>query len=186
MRGNVKENTCIQILAFLGAGKTTLLDVLAKRKNIGTVEGTLLINGKPPDKYYHRYIGYVEQNDIHLPSQTVQMFLFLFLCPHCCFKILEAVSFAARSRLPAYMDDSARSAVVQRVLKILDLTSIAGQQVGYFGGLNPEQRKSVSFDFFLFFISLSNPFDRRRLTIAVELATNPQLLFLDEPTSGLG
>lgn len=55
--------------------------------------------------------------------------------------MLEAVSFAARSRLPETMDDSARSAIVVRVLSLLDLTSIAGQQVGMIGGLNPEQRK---------------------------------------------
>lgn len=55
-----------------GAGKTTLLDVLANRKNIGKVTGTILLNGAPRDKYFHRYIGYVEQNDIHLPSQTVR------------------------------------------------------------------------------------------------------------------
>lgn len=29
-----------------GAGKSTLLDVLSKRKNTGTVEGEILINGK--------------------------------------------------------------------------------------------------------------------------------------------
>jgi ABC-type multidrug transport system ATPase subunit len=111
--------------SLAGAGKTTLLDVLANRKNIGKVEGTILLNGSPPDAFYHRYIGYVEQNDIHLPSQTV----------------LEAVSFAARSRLPETMDDNARSAVVQRVLTLLDLAPIAGQQVGFVGGLNPEERK---------------------------------------------
>lgn len=39
------------------------------------------------------------------------------------------------------MDDNERSAVVQRVITLLDLTSIAGQQVGMVGGLNPEERK---------------------------------------------
>ena len=59
-------------------------------------------------------------------------------------QVLEAVSFAARSRLPETMTEAERSAIVQRVLTLLDLTPIAGQQVGLIGGLNPEQRKCVT------------------------------------------
>ncbi len=44
-----------------GAGKTTLLDVLAKRKTIGKVEGTILLNGEPLKIDFERLTGYVEQ-----------------------------------------------------------------------------------------------------------------------------
>lgn len=71
-----------------GAGKTTLQDVLALRKNLGKVEGEMLINGnkqlskkwplqiwypflgKPLDKSYPRIIGYVEQFDIMFAFQV--------------------------------------------------------------------------------------------------------------------
>ena len=39
---------------YAGAGKTTLLDVLARRKNVGTTEGDVLINNMQPDKTFHR------------------------------------------------------------------------------------------------------------------------------------
>ena len=56
---------------------------------------------------------------------------------------------------------------MQRLLKLLELDPIAERQTGTIdtGGLTFEQRK--------------------RLTMAVELAANPAILFLDEPTSGL-
>lgn len=51
-------------------------------------------------------------------------------------------------------------------MEILDLGSIAGNLIGNPGeGLTAEQRK--------------------RVTIGVELVSEPMLLFLDEPTSGL-
>lgn len=35
------------------------------------VEGEILLNGKEITKFFHRYIGYVEQSDIHYSKQTV-------------------------------------------------------------------------------------------------------------------
>jgi ABC-type transport system involved in cytochrome c biogenesis ATPase subunit len=53
----------------------------------------------------------------------------------------------------------------QDMMQLLELDSIAGDMVGPKGeGLSTEQRK--------------------RLTIGVELVSNPSLVFLDEPTSG--
>ena len=42
------------------------------------------------------------------------------------------------------MDEDMRAAIVQRVIDLLDLAPIAGQQIGAAGGLNPEQRKCES------------------------------------------
>jgi ATP-binding cassette subfamily G (WHITE) protein 2 (SNQ2) len=49
-----------------GAGKTTLLDVLAKRKTIGVIEGTILLNGEPLRIDFERLTGYVEQQGKYL------------------------------------------------------------------------------------------------------------------------
>ncbi len=48
-----------------GGGKTSLLDVLADRKDAGTVSGTILVDGAPrdPENFKHNS-GYVVQDDI--------------------------------------------------------------------------------------------------------------------------
>jgi ABC-type multidrug transport system ATPase subunit len=62
-----------------GAGKSTLMDVLARRKTGGKITGEILVNGRPTDANLSRVIGYVEQQDLHVPTQT----------------ILEAIEFSA-------------------------------------------------------------------------------------------
>lgn len=76
--------------------------------------------------------------------------------------VARTLQFAARLRLPAGTGAGARDAAVTRVLTTVDLADQAGQRVASLSG---GQRKRVS--------------------IGVELLTDPLLLFLDEPTSGL-
>jgi ABC-type multidrug transport system ATPase subunit len=40
-----------------GSGKTTFIDILAGRKNTGTIEGEILINGKPRGSSFKRFAG---------------------------------------------------------------------------------------------------------------------------------
>lgn len=47
------------------------MDVLAKRKTGGKTEGKVLVNGKSKGFNLKRMIGYVEQQDTHIPLQTV-------------------------------------------------------------------------------------------------------------------
>jgi ATP-binding cassette subfamily G (WHITE) protein 2 (SNQ2) len=81
--------------------------------------------------------------------------------------VREALQFSALLRQPAETPKAEKLAYVETVLRMLEMESFAEAIVGDPGnGLNVEQRK--------------------RLTIAVELAARPKLLlFLDEPTSGL-
>jgi ABC-type lipoprotein export system ATPase subunit len=45
-----------------GSGKTTLLDLLAGRKTVGDVQGSIRFAGhKPSRQFLRRYTGYVEQ-----------------------------------------------------------------------------------------------------------------------------
>ncbi|PYH78160.1 ABC transporter [Aspergillus uvarum CBS 121591] len=81
--------------------------------------------------------------------------------------VRESLQFSARLRQSSDVSIQEKYDYCEKIIDLLEMRDIAGATVGAGGaGLNPEQRK--------------------RLTIAVELASKPQLLlFLDEPTSGL-
>ncbi|GAB1202987.1 hypothetical protein APSETT445_001611 [Aspergillus pseudonomiae] len=81
--------------------------------------------------------------------------------------VRESLRFSALLRQPKEVPIQEKYDYCEKILDLLEMRSIAGATIGSGGiGLSEEQRK--------------------RLTIAVELASKPQLLlFLDEPTSGL-
>ncbi|KAG9715135.1 ABC drug exporter AtrF, partial [Aureobasidium melanogenum] len=81
--------------------------------------------------------------------------------------VREALRFSAKLRQPKEVSLEEKYDYCEKVIDLLEMRDIAGATIGKVGeGLNPEQRK--------------------RLTIAVELASKPELLlYLDEPTSGL-
>ena len=136
---------------------------------MGVVSGQMLVNGRQRDSGFQRKTGYVQQSDLHLATSTVR----------------EALNFSALLRQPKTTPTKEKLAYVDEVIKLLEMEAYADAVVGVPGtyrclrwletrtlivvlgeGLNVEQRK--------------------RLTIAVEMAAKPALLlFLDEPTSGL-
>ena len=151
--GFVKPGMLIAFMGPSGAGKTTLLDVLAQRKTAGKKEGEILVNGVPIDpEILPHFGGYVEQNNIHLESETVE----------------EALQMSAALRL-GYPDDKKRPITrnerIEHILWVMDVLSLTPIRDALISELSLEQKK--------------------RLTIGVELAANPSLLWLDEPTSGL-
>ncbi|XP_039163716.1 pleiotropic drug resistance protein 3 [Eucalyptus grandis] len=81
--------------------------------------------------------------------------------------IEESVAYSAWLRLPAHIDKNTRAEFVTTVLQMIELDDIKDAIVGVPGvtGISFEQGK--------------------RLTIAVELVSNPSIIFMDEPTSGL-
>ncbi|KAI4177704.1 MAG: hypothetical protein LQ343_000167 [Gyalolechia ehrenbergii] len=81
--------------------------------------------------------------------------------------VREALRFSALLRQPEEVPIEEKYDYCERIIDLLEMRDIAGATIGKIGqGLNQEQRK--------------------RVTIAVELASKPELLlFLDEPTSGL-
>lgn len=139
-----------------GAGKSTLLDCLCNRKTVGSMRGQVLFNGSSLSKAaVSRTIAYVEQFGVHTEMSTVE----------------EAVVFSARLRLDTSSLSSAACAdgqdraiynYAREILETLELTNTASAMCGE---LSVEQNK--------------------RLTVAVELAANPSVLFADEPTTGL-
>ncbi|KAF4631501.1 hypothetical protein G7Y89_g6633 [Cudoniella acicularis] len=151
VNGWVKPGTLTALMGATGAGKTSLLNVLADRADVGIVSGDVLINGHRRSNSFQRDTGYVQQQDVHLPTSTVR----------------EALIFSAFLRQPASVRKEEKVAYVEEVIRLLEMKAYEDAVVGVPGeGLNVEQRK--------------------RLTIGVELAAKPGLLFfLDEPTSGL-
>ncbi|KAG6615866.1 ATP-binding Cassette (ABC) Superfamily [Phytophthora cinnamomi] len=76
--------------------------------------------------------------------------------------IYEALVFSANLRLPPTFTKEERMNLVHETLELLELSPIASAMIG---SLSVEQKK--------------------RVTIGVEVVSNPSILFLDEPTSGL-
>lgn len=120
--GWVKPGTLTALMGVSGAGKTTLLDVCASRVRTGVVEGDLLVDGKPRSISFQRQTGYVQQQDLHLPTSTVR----------------EALTFSALLRQPAEVSEQDKLDYVEEVLVLLEMDKYADAVVGVQGeGMAP-------------------------------------------------
>ncbi|PON42824.1 ABC transporter-like [Parasponia andersonii] len=81
--------------------------------------------------------------------------------------VCESLLYSAWLRLSSDVSTETRKMFVEEIMELVELNPIREALVGLPGinGLSTEQRK--------------------RLTIAVELVSNPSIIFMDEPTSGL-
>jgi len=52
---------------------STLLDMIANRKLSGSWSGDILMNGRRRGRWFNRDVSYVLQDDIHLPTLTVEV-----------------------------------------------------------------------------------------------------------------
>ncbi|KAI8020167.1 ABC transporter G family member 42 [Camellia lanceoleosa] len=168
--GSFRPGVLTALMGISGAGKTTLMDVLAGRKTSGYIEGDIRISGFPKkQETFARISGYCEQTDIHSPQVTIH----------------ESLIYSAFLRLPKEVNKVEKMVegqvlkqtlslslfifpgFVDEVMDLVELNNLKNAIVGLPGitGLSTEQRK--------------------RLTVAVELVTNPSIIFMDEPTSGL-
>jgi ABC transport system ATP-binding/permease protein len=137
----------IGILGPSGAGKTTLLNALSGLRPAES--GKILFDQTDLYKYLGQLrslFGYVPQDDIVHSDLTVT----------------EALTFAARLRLPAGTPRLEIVKLVDHTIASLGLSDRVNLKIGRLSG---GQRKRVS--------------------VGVELLSRPPLLFLDEPTSGL-
>ncbi|KAL2105740.1 hypothetical protein VUR80DRAFT_7842 [Thermomyces stellatus] len=127
--GYVRPGELTALMGASGAGKTTLLDVLAARKNIGVVSGSILVDGVAPGKQFQRSTSYAEQLDLHDPTQTVR----------------EALRFSADLRQPYETPRSEKYAYVEQIISLLEMEDIADCIIGTpEAGLTVEQRKRVT------------------------------------------
>ena len=81
--------------------------------------------------------------------------------------VFEAVRYSAKFRLPPDYSEDEIDQRVQQTLKDLGLESVANLQIG-----SPEAK-------------VLSGGQRKRVNIALELVTDPVIIYLDEPTSGL-
>lgn len=81
--------------------------------------------------------------------------------------VFEAVKYSARFRLPNDYSEEEIDARVEQTLRDLGLEGVKNLQIG-----KPEKK-------------VLSGGQRKRVNIALELVTDPVILFLDEPTSGL-
>ncbi|KAM6532377.1 Multidrug resistance protein [Fusarium solani] len=127
--GWVKPGTLTALMGASGAGKTTLLDVLASRVTMGVVTGDMLVDGKLRDESFQRKTGYVQQQDLHVHTQTVR----------------EALNFSALLRQPARYTRKEKLDYVDTVINLLDMQEYSDAIIGVPGeGLNVEQRKRLT------------------------------------------
>lgn len=87
--GAFRPGVLTALMGVTGAGKTTLLDVLAGRKTVGHIEGSINISGYPKkQETFARVSGYCEQVDNHSP----------------CLTVFESLWYSAWLRLPSQVD----------------------------------------------------------------------------------
>ncbi|KAJ3316756.1 hypothetical protein HDU76_001567, partial [Blyttiomyces sp. JEL0837] len=148
--GRIQSGRMTAILGASGAGKTTFMNVLMGK--IKRTSGDLKINGVVSEmESLRKIIGYVPQEDYMLREMTVR----------------ENILYSARVRLPSSWSKKEVEDHVDNIIKVLNLTHVAHNQVG------DEMNRGISGG------------QRKRVSIAMELAAVPVALFLDEPTSGL-
>lgn len=129
VQGWVKPGMLAALMGSSGAGKTTLLDVLAQRKTDGTINGSVLVDGRPLPVSFQRSAGYCEQLDVHEPLATVR----------------EALEFSALLRQSRDVPREEKLQYVDTIIDLLELHDLADTLIGGVGaGLSVEQRKRVT------------------------------------------
>ncbi|KYQ99842.1 ABC transporter G family protein [Tieghemostelium lacteum] len=131
IEGWIKPGQMTALMGSSGAGKTTLLDVLAKRKTLGTVEGSSKLNGKPLEIDFERITGYVEQMDVHNPYLTVR----------------ECLRFNAKLRQDPKISDREKFEYVESVLEMMEMKHLGDALIGDLEsgvGISVEERKRLT------------------------------------------
>eukprot|EP00118_Oscarella_pearsei_P017735 m.178311 g.178311 ORF g.178311 m.178311 type:complete len:266 (+) comp39173_c0_seq10:79-876(+) len=117
------------ILGPTGSGKTTLLNILAGRLD-GSIDGFVLLDGKPLPGNFKLLSGYVVQDDIVMGTLTVR----------------ENLSFSAALRLPQSVSKEEKESRVEKVLNDLGLTKVSDSKVGteFLRGISGGERKRTN------------------------------------------
>jgi len=155
--GAVLPGELCALMGPSGAGKSTLMDILAARKTVGDISGTVTVNhSSRKSKAFIKMAAYVPQDAHFLPTLTVA----------------ETCRFYAKLMLPRGSSSEDYQAAIDHVLAAMGLAHTTQTLVG---GVLPGG---------ILLRGLSGG-ERKRLSIATALLADPAIVFLDEPTSGL-
>eukprot|EP01083_Nonionella_stella_P026518 73020_1 len=154
--GFAEPGQFLAVLGGSGAGKSSLLSVLA---------GRLRSKGNKTS-----VTGGVLLNGQSVDARTFQKMTAYIMQDDSLFETLtprETMQFSARLRLSSDLSEKERDQRVSKIIKALDLEKCQDSMTGgnYIRGISGGERK--------------------RLSIGVDLITDPGLLFVDEPTTGL-
>lgn len=120
VRGVACPGKLTAVMGASGSGKSSLLDILAHRSKIGSVSGSILINGRPvTSSQVRRVSGYVDQEDTLMQTLTVY----------------ETVLYSALLRLPREMSEDEKIARVHGTLEELGIRGIMDRRIGGSGEL---------------------------------------------------
>ena len=115
VRGVALPGKLTAVMGASGSGKSSLLDILAHRSKIGSVGGSILINGRPvTSSQVRRVSGYVDQEDTLMQTLTVY----------------ETVLYSALLRLPREMSEDEKIARVHGTLEELGIRGIMDRRIG--------------------------------------------------------
>ncbi|KAJ9509264.1 hypothetical protein QJQ45_001716 [Haematococcus lacustris] len=164
--GLIEPGRLTALMGASGAGKTSMLNLLAGNvSGKGSVAGSITVNGEKMDGGKMRTMsGFVHQasfSAVHLQQEALEDVILDTMT------VREALLFAAQLKLPndmPYAEKERRAMDIAHLLNLRkSLDSIVGSALekGISGG------------------------EKRRLSLGMEMVTNPSILFLDEPTSGL-
>eukprot|EP00027_Filamoeba_sp_ATCC50430_P001778 CAMPEP_0168555874 /NCGR_PEP_ID=MMETSP0413-20121227/8573_1 /TAXON_ID=136452 /ORGANISM="Filamoeba nolandi, Strain NC-AS-23-1" /LENGTH=847 /DNA_ID=CAMNT_0008586765 /DNA_START=41 /DNA_END=2584 /DNA_ORIENTATION=- len=153
--GTFQPGTLTAIMGSSGAGKTTLLNVLAGRVSTGKITGNVLLNGTERDDVSKSLM----KHQAYVMQDDILMNT---LTPR------EIITFSALLRIPNAFSDEQKQKRIEGIIDELNIRKCENTQVGA-----PGLKRGISGG------------ERKRVSVGVELVTNPSLLFLDEPTSGL-
>ncbi|GJJ11935.1 hypothetical protein Clacol_006173 [Clathrus columnatus] len=113
-KGTVKPGEMLAILGPSGAGKTTLIDIIAGKRKIGKVSGTVEFFDRNGNVVKKPRIGFVDQVDTLPPTLTPR----------------EYFMFVADLRLPESIPKAVKEERVSRVLVQLGLDHVADVRIG--------------------------------------------------------
>ncbi|KAE8405044.1 P-loop containing nucleoside triphosphate hydrolase protein [Aspergillus pseudonomiae] len=126
------------------------------------------LTARLPRRY--RRQGQVLYNSHYLPPSTIRTmcsYVSQFDYLQSFLTVRETLLFAAELRLPGWMTKEQKYCKVDSIIHTMGLASCAGTVVG------DDKQKGISGG------------EKRRVSIGIQLLTDPRVLILDEPTSGL-
>ncbi|OBA21751.1 P-loop containing nucleoside triphosphate hydrolase protein [Metschnikowia bicuspidata var. bicuspidata NRRL YB-4993] len=152
---DLPHSNLMAIMGGSGSGKTTLLNVLAQRTNVNSA--SLKFSGSVTYSFPQTR----EKNRISTAYMVQEDFFMPGLT------LGEVLKYQAELRL-GNVTKEARSELIDTLLELLELDRRRNEIVKSFTGQ----------------VNLSGG-EQRRLSLAIQLLSRPQVLFLDEPTTGL-